>query len=922
MTRIPFIRALLTLSACGCGRAPNPVAVAVPGPSQSSPFQLALASGWTLESSQKVAANGAQIATAGFADSSWHSATVPITVVAALVADGTYPDPMVGTNLRSLPGSTDYPLYEGFAYYPMMADNPSSVPWWYRTEFDLPASLTGRRVWLRLDGVNYRAEVWLNGRRIADDQTVEGTFRGFELDITAVANVGGKNALAIAVGAPEVENLAWNWVDWAPFPPDKNQGIWQPVSILSTGNVQLRSPHVITAFDLPSLDVAHLQLTVEATNTAEEPIHFQLEASLAAVSSPNGDGATPAPIVITTDVTLAAHETRTLRLDPSQFPELDVAQPRLWWPIDIGPQNLYQLSLRALSLEGELSDQIGSRFGIRQVDSELVSGDPNADDWMHKPKRLFRVNGRPILIRGAGWAPDLLLRNDPARVDDEIAYVKDIHLNALRLEGKLGNEHLFDRADEEGILIIAGWCCCDHWEMPDDWSGEDRRIAVASLDTQIRILRTHPSVMVWLNGSDDAPPEATEQAYVDKLKELDWELPTFASANSTQTPVLGWTGLKMPGPYQWVPPSYWYTDKLEGGAFGFDTETSPGAAIPPVESLRKFLPAADLWPVDDAWLFHAGGSTSTSDLSGYQSALDARYGVSADLEDFTLKSQLAAYDGERAMFEAYARNKYDATGVVQWMLNNPMPGVIWHLYDYYLKPAGGYFGAKKACEPVHVQYGYDNRSISVVNSTPNAFTDLSVTATVFDLHSNAVWTQSVSLDLGDDAVVTPLVLPAQSALGLVDATYFVALTLTDATATILSRNFYWLSQKADQLDDQNRSGWVTPTIGYADLTGLSSLPMVQLDATASRTMEAGQEIVQVRLENAGSSLALFVRAEVAKGDGGDEATPILWDDNYVTLLPGEVRVLTARYRSASLQGAAAAVRMFGWNVAQVPVPLH
>src|SRR5208282_5106502 len=260
----------------------------------------------------------------------------------------------------------------------------------------------------------------------------------------------------------------------------------------------------------------------------------------------------------------------------------------------------------------------------------------------------------------------------------------------------------------------------------------DLAIATASLRSQILRMRSHPSMLAWLNGSDAPPPASVERADIAILKELDWPNPYLSSASATPTPITGPTGVKMSGPYDYVPPDYWLTDTRRfGGAFGFATEISPGPAIPPVSSLRRMLTPDHIAPDDPVWNYHAGGDRFTN-LDNFDDAMSAVYGPPSGLADYEMKSQAMAYDAERAMFEAYSRNKYHSTGVIQWMLNNAWPSLIWHLYDYYLQPAGGYFGAKKASEPLHVQYSYDDRSVKVVNSTYRNATGLLVRATVFD----------------------------------------------------------------------------------------------------------------------------------------------------------------------------------------------
>ncbi len=372
----------------------------------------------------------------------------------------------------------------------------------------------------------------------------------------------------------------------------------------------------------------------------------------------------------------------------------------------------------------------------------------------------------------------------------------------------------------------------------------------------------------------------------------------------------GPSGVKMRGPYAYVPPSYWLTDTERGGAFGFATEIGPGAAVPPLESLERMLPADRLWPINEYWMFHAGGG-QFRDLSRFTEALEARYGPATNVEDYARKAQALAYEGQRAMFEAYGRNKYRSTGVIQWMLNDAWPSLIWHLYDHYLRPGGGYYGTKKACEPVHVQFSYDDRSVAVVNDEQHPHEGLTVTARLLNLDLSEAFAGEVQIDLPADTVVRALTLPRPEGLS---RTHFLVLEVTDAAEELVSSNFYWLSTQEDVLDWENTRWYYTPTETHADLTALADLP----ETTLALDLEpAGPDgAVRVRVRNTGSSLAFQVHVRVEDADDGQEVLPVFWSDNYLPLLPGESRTLTAEF----LHGPAPArvtLTAEAWNAQRV-----
>ena len=859
-------------------------------PSARANDEIVLRGAWAIQSSAKVEASAEQISRAGFDASGWYKTSLPKTVFAALVENGVYPDPYFARNLRSLPGVT-YETGSQFSKQEMPEDSPYARPWWYRTEFDLPASYAGKIVRIAFRGINYRAEIWINGQKVAGADQIVGAFRRYDLNVTPYVRAGQKNALAVKVSAPQAAELGITWVDWNPAPPDKDMGLWQEVVLSASGPVSVRHPFVETTLDLPAADTARLTVRAEVRNDSAAAVRGTLRGKILGEKK---------PIEFSQAVSLAAGESRTLTLSPDTLAALVVAHPRLWWPYTMGQPYLHTLALDFVAADGALSDTQRIAFGIVQHDSQLTP----------EGHRLFRVNGKPVLIRGAGWAPDMMLRVNARRREAQFRYVKEMRLNTIRLEGKLEDEDFFALADREGILIMAGWCCCDAWEKWGQWNEETRRVSLESLRDQALRLRRHSSVFVWLNGSDNPPPPDRERAYLDVLQQTNWPYSVVSSATAKPSDVTGPSGMNMPGPYDYVPPNYWLLDTKSGGAHGFNTETSPGPAVPPLESLQQMMPADQLWPINDTWNFHAGGGAFKNILK-YTNALEQRYGKTRDASDFAWKSQAAAYEGQRAMFEAFARNKYRSTGVIQWMLNNAWPGLIWHLYDYYLRPGGGYFGAKKALEPVHVQFSYDDRSVTIVSDRQAPLTGLRVEAKLYDLEMKERFASQAVVDVPADGVIRAFALPEPAGIS---TTYFLSLRLLTPAGKLLSRNFYWLSTKPDILDWPKREWYYTPQTAYADFTALQNLPKVPVKASLAMHASATESLAEVTLQNTGKSLAYLVRLRLLQGPAGEEVLPVFWEDNYFSLLPGEKRIIAVRYRASDARGVRPVLAMDGWNV--------
>jgi exo-1,4-beta-D-glucosaminidase len=881
----------LLVSVCLPFLAATPIAPSPPA------TEITLRDSWALQSSAKVKATGAQISQPGFSTDGWYKTSVPKTVFAALVENAVYKDPYFGMNLRSIPG-VEYKIGSQFSNQEMPQNGPYAVPWWYRCEFFVPADYKGKTIWLAFRGINYRANIWINGRQLAGSDQVVGAFRRYEFDVTSFVKPGASNSVAVQVSAPRAHELGITFVDWNPAPPDKDMGLWQEVVLSTSGPVSIRHPFVETELDLPSLATAHLTVRAELQNTSTAPRKGTLRGKMEGASS---------PIEFSSTVELAPGEKRSVEITPEASPSLHVHSPRLWWPYQMGEPYLHTLSLEFVTGEGQISDSQRISFGMVQTTSEMTP----------EGNLLLKVNGKPVLVRGAGWTPDMMLRLHESRRDAEFRYVKDMGLNTIRLEGKLENEAFMERADRDGILVMAGWCCCDAWEKWGKWNDENRRVSIESLRDQLLRLRQHPSLVAWLNGSDNPPPPDRERAYLDIEKEVHWPKPVISSAASKKTELTGESGVKMSGPYEYVSPNYWLLGTKVGGASGFNTETSPGPAVPPLEALKAMFPPDKLWPINEFWDFHSGGG-QFKNIGVFARALEERYGKATDVADFVWKSQAMTYENQRAMFEAYGRNKYKSTGIIQWMLNNAWPGLIWHLYDYDLRPAGGYFGSKKALELVHSQFSYDDRTIAIVNGEQKPQSGLKLVAKIYDLSMNEKFSREANIDIPADSVATAFAVPEPPDIS---TTYFLNLQLFSSAGTLVSQNFYWLSTKQDVPDFSKSEWYYTPSAAYANLTALRSLPKATVTASMSLAPAGDETVGRVNVQNPGTGLAFLIRLRLLKGKDGSEVLPIFWQDNYFALVPGEKREITVKVRNSDLSTTQPVLAVDGFNLPPTTVDM-
>jgi exo-1,4-beta-D-glucosaminidase len=497
-----------------------------------------------------------------------------------------------------------------------------------------------------------------------------------------------------------------------------------------------------------------------------------------------------------------------------------------------------------------------------------------------------------------------------------------MNLNALRLEGFWGtSEDLYNVCDMNGILLMAGWSCQWEWEnlvgKPNDEFGcikdpADIKLIAQSWRDQVRWLRNHPSIFVWMEGSDTNPRPELEQEYINILKEDDPTRPAVISAKDRTSQLTGKSGVKMAGPYDYVPPVYWYVDTENGGAFGFNTETGPGPQVPPLDSLKKMIPEKDLWPVNPVWYYHCARGEFFG-LKRYNVAMDSRLGPAKDVGDYATKAQFLNYEGMRAMFEAFVANRPKATGIIQWMYNSAWPKLWWQLYDYYLNPTGAFYGARKACEPLHLIFNYGTREIVAVNNTLEAAERLRAVIRVYDFNLKEKYAKTVNLGLAADEVkkIDTLAPPE----GLTTA-YFLDLRLFREKDTLVDANFYALSAKPESLDFAKSEWFVTPVKEYADLTALAGLRPVALKAK-TKFSKAGPRIkFTVDLENPSADLAFQIELKVIRDGSGETVLPIFLDDNYISLLPGEKRKIAGFFAAEDLRGEQAVLEVGGWNVKQ------
>ncbi|RIJ48157.1 glycoside hydrolase family 2 [Maribellus luteus] len=856
-----------------------------------------LSSGWKMQASEKLAGvEESSISENGFSDDAWLQASVPGTVLGSMATYGVIEDPYFGINMQSV----DIEQFK--------------KPWWFRSAFQLSAGDLKKHISLRFNGINYRAELWVNGEKVAGKDEFAGAYRMFTFAIDEYVQEG-ENTLALKLWQHADGEYSIGFVDWNPLPRDRNMGIFREVFLEVNEGVKIRSPFVSSKVNTENLKDADLFIQAEIENQSDRPVEGLVRVDF-------GIG------TVEKKVQIAAGDTLSCRFTSDEFAQLSVKDVKFWWPNGMGDPNLYNMSVEFIA-GNKVLDKVESRYGIREIDSYL-----NEDK-----NRVFTINGKFVLLKGGGWVDDLLLQDTRESVEAQMKYIRHMNLNSIRCEGFWGKtQMLYDLCDEYGILVMAGFNC--HWEWEEyllkptheKYGGavtpEDINLLAAYWKDQMLWLRNHPAIYVWMLGSDKLPIPELEYKYIDLFKKYDSSRPYITSAGGAGTEdnnivaevpliseISGPTGMKMLGPYAYTPPVYWFTDTQLGGAYGFNTETCPGPNVMPLSSLKKMLPEESLWPIDKKyWEYHTGRNAFTT-LDRFRKAMDERYGPSSSVEEFAFKCQVSNYELMRPMFEAFIAHKPKSTGLVQWMLNSAWPELYWQLYDTYLQPNGSFYGVRKACNPIHAIYRYGFDDIYLANEDLNDANSLTVKIAAYDIHSKEIFSDEWKGDLATNTSKFIYKLPEIAGLTSV---WFLRLNVFDQDNREVDHSTYWLSLKQDELDYEaaKKLDWpfYTPPKAYADFKALDKLPEVKLEYDYKYQKEDEKGNITLTVRNPGASIAFFTYFDLVNPGTDDPILPVYWNDNYVTLFPGEERVYTANFDLVDLKGERPELKVKAWNV--------
>ncbi|MDE1192075.1 MAG: beta galactosidase jelly roll domain-containing protein [Arachidicoccus sp.] len=842
--------------------------------------------------------NASIISSKEFNSKNWLNAIVPGTVLTSLVNDNVYPDPYFGDinkrNKHIIPDMAD----SGREFY----------HYWYRTTFKVPTSFTQKRIHIKFNGINYKANVWLNGKQIGN---IAGMFEEKDFDVTDIINKKEENILAVDVDPVDVpgqsgiklekrngakgensnggdgligENVTmlmsagWDFT-FDDGIRDRNTGIWKEVELYATGDIVLNNPFVVSYLPLPDTSYSKEIISIDITNLSDHTQSGFLKGKI----KENG-------IEFEKSITLSAHETKTFIFNTNEYPALKFNHPKLWWPINKGQQNLYNLDFSFVQ-SNKTTHQIHTQFGVREITSDQKTPDSS---------RRFLVNGYPVFIRGSNWVPEAMLKNSAERTYTELLYTHQSGINMLRLWGGgiAESDYFFHLCDSLGILV---WT--EYWITGDTRFPDDKQLYLDNLKSTVLRIRNHPSLAYYVSSN-----ESTEVAGAHEL------IQSLDSSRGYQMQS-ECCGVHDGSPYKYENPmQYFENTASERGSRidGFNPEYGT-PCLPIYESLKKMMSKKDLWPINDSvWNYLDGGGFHQM-TTKYKDAVN-QFGYSKSIEEFSEKAQLVGAMNYRSIWEVWNFNKFAygnkfASGFFFWYHNSPIPQVCSRLYDWYLQPTAALYYSQNGTEPLHAQFDYLTNKVSVYNDYRKSFKDYKVVAQVYDINSKKVWEHEVNTDIPSDGVVNNLFeiyFPDN-----ISQVHFINLILKNKEGKQVTSSFYWRSK------DKYQGAWTLTGPAVSGFDELNQLPQTIIHTQA---VNINNKTIKITVKNESGSLAFFNQLLLENIDGM-AVNAAFYTDNFFSLLPGESKTVTISYLKENTDNKALQLIVKGYNIKEQVIKL-
>lgn len=810
---------------------------------------------WKIQRESIVKSDGELLSKTEYNDSSWIIATVPGTALVSYLNIGALPDPNYGDNQL------------------MISESFFNSDFWYRNEFIIPSTFKKEHIFLNFDGINWKAEIFLNGNKLG---LIEGAFKPGKFDISNLIIPGENNALAVRIiknatpgnvkeqtiispdmngGSLGADNPTYHasigW-DWIPTIRGRNTGIWNDVYLSSKGPITIENPFISTKLPLPDITTADVNIELSLHNHITEAIEGTLEGKI-------GD------ITFEQSVVINGSSTKKINIDPSSVSALHIQNPKLWWPNGYGEQNLYDVELSFKGSDNKISDSKSFKTGLRQMTS-------NEDRGILK----IWINGKRFIGRGGNWGfPESMLRYRNREYDIAVRYHKEMNFTMIRnWVGQTADEEFYEACDRYGIMIWQDFWLANPWDGPDP---SDYFMFMDNVENYVKRIRNHPSIALYCGRNEGNPPEELDNRIREVLPEIHPGIHYIS--HSSAGPVSGF------GPYGIKPVKFYFeeraTEKMHS-ELGMPNILS-------YESMQKMMPDSTMWPIGRMWGLHDYCLEGNVRAIDHSNMFENSFGKVNNAEEWVSLAQWINYNGYRAMFEAQSKNRM---GLVIWMSHPAWPSLVWQTYDFYFEPTAAYFGCKKASEPLHIQWNTLTDNIEVVNYSHPDVSDLTAKAEIINLDGKVVWEKEASVESTEDSVVECFKMEYPS--GLSDV-YFLRLKLKKDN-DIISENIYWRG-----IEENNYKA-------------IHEVPKINLETSTKIEREADKWFITTDLANNSEHPALMVRLKVIKEQSGDRILPVIYSDNYIFIMPGENRSIKMELEHADTRGERPFVEVTGYNV--------
>jgi len=851
----------------------------------------------------------------------WIKTEIPTTVLNVFVKEGIYPNPYFGMNNMKIPDSSKIFNYgyklNRFSHL-KNKKNPWKQKYWFVKKIKIKNRKPEQNVFLNFDGINYRADVWVNGEKVGDSKNIAGMFKGYSFNITDKISKNKKVSLTVLVypldfpgilfgpgkvntnggatgdiGKNVTMHCSIGW-DWMPSVRDRNMGIYKLVYLTKTGPVKLNNPFIKTDLPLPETDSAEINLSFEVQNLTKHDHNVEVK-----IRSEQFN--------LSKTFFIKSKQSIKAEFSAEEFKDLIIKNPKLWWPNNYGEPNLYNLKIEAFVNE-VLSDYKSLKYGIREVDTSVEY----VDGWA---RRNIFINGEKIHIKGGAWVPDMMLNRNRQRIYKELKLIKNANLNLVRIwgGGTTPDESFFDICDELGLLVwhdfwITGDCQGTWDKGTMDWplNGE---LFLENAEGVVKKLRNHPSLIIWTGGNEAHPRKQIYQKLRNQIiKKIDGTR-IFLPSSGYKTPPEDWelslpdnnpSGTYSGGPYSWVDEVEYYEKVKNGEDWLFKNEVGTPSVVP-INSARKFISnmkpdiTSDLPLLNKEWKYHFGK---------YEYDVVKRYGVPDNFVDYVQKGLIAGASSYRGIFEAVNSEINNTSGVMLWKLNSAWPEVRWQIYDWFLNPNAGYYFIKRALKKYNIQMDLMNNEIQVVKNYPGKKESLDAIIKIFNQKSDLIYKKVKSITFNELPGVKKVISIKDKIINPKIPLYFISLSLKNKQGKTLNENLYWHKKSKNY-------------------SYLEKIPKAEIDLNYKlKSISLKRKRLEIKIKNKSANIAFFTKASLLRKSNGEEILPVFWSDNYISIFPGKLKTIIGRFECENIGKEDLNIRIEGWNIEPYEVNLE